>query len=136
MPTEAEIRGPRLARIAIAGQATAGTADEFPVLRAPRRMKVTGARFIPKAAITADATNYLTLTLRNRGAAGAGTTQVAARSFATGNAAAFVADAMTVSATAANLILAAGDVLTAEKLNSGTGLALPAGTLEVAYLEV
>lgn len=135
MTTESQIAGTKKVRVYIAGQGTAGTADEFPVLEATRNIKITGVKFIAKAAVTANGTNYYTLTLRNRGAAAAGTALPASRSLAATNIAAFVADALTLSATAADLLVAAGDVLTCEKLVTASGLALPAGVLEISYLE-
>lgn len=131
MPGLRDVPGAHIHRVAIAGQATAGTADEFPLVRVPYNASLVAAYWIPKAAVTADATNYVTLTVRNRGAAAAGTAKPASRSYAATNSVAFVAEAMTLSATAADLLLTAGDILTAEKLQAGTGVALPAGTIEL-----
>lgn len=114
----------------IVGQATAGTADEFPVGVAPFKGKVVRVDWIPAAAITADATNFFTLNLRNR-TTGAGNVNVAARSYAATNSVAFTREAVTLNATAANRLVAAGDALTVEKVNSGTGLAMPDGTVVV-----
>lgn len=127
-----QIAGAHVARVHIVGQATAGTADEFPGVTIPFNAVIVGAKWIPKAAVVADATNYLTLTVRNR-TTGAGAVNVANRSYAATNSAALTPEAMTLSATAANLLVAAGDLLTVEKLNTGTGLALPAGVVEISY---
>jgi hypothetical protein len=126
-----DLPGPHIHRVAVAGQATAGTPDEFTLIRVPYNATLVAAYWIPKAAVTADATNFAQLTVRNRGAAGAGTTKPAARTYAAVNSVAFVAEAMTLSATAADLALVAGDVLTAEKLVTATGVALPPGTIEL-----
>lgn len=135
MTQESEISGTKVLRVAIAGQATAGTADEFIVAVAGRNMKLISAKFIAKAAVTANGTNFYTLTVRNRKADASGAAQPFTRSLAATNIAAFIADPLTASATAADLLVAAGDVLTCEKLVTASGLALPAGTLEVSYQE-
>jgi hypothetical protein len=131
MPQVKELSGDLFFPIAVAGQATAGTGDEFTALVAPFNLKITGVKWVPTAAITANGTNYFTLTLRNRGAAGSGTAVPASRSYAATNSSAFVAEDMTLSATAADLNIAAGDVLTVEKLVTASGLAMPDGTVQI-----
>lgn len=119
-------------RIPVAGQSTAGTAAEFVLGRAPYALEVTGVRFVPAAAITGANTNYFTLTVRNRGAAGSGTTVVASKDYTSGvNETAWVGGAVTLSGTAASLLVTEGDTLTSEKLVTGTGLGMPAGVVEV-----
>lgn len=113
----------------VPGQTTPATADEFIVFAAPFRGRVVRVVWVPEAAITANGSNYFTLRVRNRGAAGSGNTNVASRSYATTNSVAFVAETATLDATASNLAFAAGDVLTVEKVNTGTGLAMPAGVV-------
>lgn len=130
MPQLKEIRGDQVFLLPVAGQATAGTADEFTGFVAPFPLKITGVKWVPKAAITADGSNYFTLNLRNR-TTGAGSALPASRSYAATNSTAFVAEDMTLSGTAADLLVAAGDVLTVSKVNTGTGLAMPAGTVQV-----
>lgn len=132
MPEMKEIRGDQTFLIAVQGQATAGTADEFAGFVAPYNLKITGVKWIPAAAVTADPTNNFTLNLRNRGAAAAGAALPASRSYAATNSVAFVAEAMTLSATAADLLVSTGDVLTVSKVNTGTGLALPDGVIQVS----
>lgn len=126
-----DLQGDHLIQQDVAGQATAGTPDEFVIGRVPFRAVVTAVTFTPKSAITGANTNNFSLSCRNRGAAGSGTTLVtAAKTFVSGtNAAAFVADALTV--TPANANVNAGDVLTLERLVNGTGLALPGGVVTV-----
>lgn len=131
MTQEKELRGDRTLLIAVPGQATASTVDEFSGVVAPINMKVTGVKWIPAAAITANGTNYFTLTLRNR-TTGAGTALLAQRSYAATNSVAFVAETLTLEA-AANLLVAAGDVLTVEKLVAASGLAMPDGVVQVTY---
>lgn len=126
-----ELRGDLVFTIPVAGQATAGTADEFSGFVAPFPLKITGAKWVPAAAVTADGSNYFTLNLRNRGAAAAGTALPASRSYVATNSVAFVPEAMTLSGTAADLLVAEGDVLTVSKVNTGTGLAMPDGVVQV-----
>lgn len=130
MPLLKELRGDHIFVVPVAGQATAGTPDEFTGFVAPFPLKITGVKWLPKAAVTANATNYFTLNLRNRNS-GAGTALPAARSYAATNSVALTPEDMTLSSTAADLNVAAGDHLTVEKLVSGTGLAMPAGTVQV-----
>jgi hypothetical protein len=128
----ADLVGPQRFKIDVPGQATAGTPDEFAGIVMPFNAKVLAVSYTPKSVLTGAATNNTTVTVRNRGAAGAGTVQPAQLNFAAGtNAPAFVATALPLSATATDLNLNAGDVLTVEKLNVGTGLAMPGGTITV-----
>lgn len=134
MPGFVDIPGPHLRTSDVPGNATAGTADEWPLFVAPFNCTVTAVTFTAVAAVTGAATNNFALTCRNRGAAGTGTTAVASLTFGSGtNATAFVPKAVTLSATAADLNLTAGDVLTAEKLVNGTGLAMPKGAYTVEF---
>lgn len=107
--------------------ATAGTADEFPLFRAPYACVVTAVRYVPETAITADGTNFSTLSVDNKGAAGTGTTEIASFAFdtaTTDDVAAMDEKAITLSGTAANLALAAGDIVAVQKAVDGTGIAL------------
>jgi len=107
--------------------ATADTEDEFPAFRAPYAATVTALRYIPETAITGDATNHAVLSAQNKGAAGSGTDEVASFAFdtpTTDDVAALDEKAITLSATAANLNLAAGDIVSIKKTTPGTGLAL------------
>jgi hypothetical protein len=130
-----ELAGNLYFDIYVAGQATAGTPDEFTGFVAPYNLKVTGVKWIPKAAITANGTNYFTATVRNRKADASGTAQPATRSYAAANSTALVPEDMTLSSTASDLLIAAGDHLTVEKLVTASGLAMPAGTVRV-YAQV
>lgn len=115
------------------GHLTAGTAKEAAIGRAPFKCQVTAVEFIPSANVTGQATNFFTLNVRNRTQAGVGTAIPAALAFSSG-AVAVVAQqpiAVTLSGTAAALILAEGDVITVEKAVTLTGLACPDGTVIV-----
>lgn len=102
---------------------------------APFTGKVTGARVIAAAAITGANTDSRTIQLHNRGAAGSGTTLVASKAFTSGvNAAADDETALTLSATAADLLVTEGDVLEFTSLHVGsTGLAGPEFLGEVDF---
>lgn len=123
-----DLNGDHTFALPIPGQATAGTADEWPSLVVPFRCRITAAKWVPSAAVTANGANYATLGVRNRGDDGTGTAVAATRSYAATNSTAFVGDAMVLGASA-TLNLDAGDVVTVEKLVTGTGLAIPDGVV-------
>lgn len=107
----------------------AGTADELPFFlnRFRQSIKIVGAYFVTTNAITGDNTNNMTLQIRNKGTAGTGTTAVTdVRTYnvAGGNVVAMDEEAFTLSSTAANLIVAADNVLALNKAENGTGMAL------------
>ena len=100
--------------------------------KAPFAGTVTGVGYIPNAAITGADTDSRRIAVTNRGQAGAGTAEIAALGFDTGiNAVAFDEKALTLNATPANLVVAAGDVLTVDSATLGTGLADPGGVIVV-----
>lgn len=113
----------------VAGTA-AGTDIEFPAWMAPWDVTITGVKWVPAAAITANVTNFATLSLRNR-TTGAGTAVPATRAYSATDSVAHTPEAMTLSGTAADLVLAAGDVVTLGITHGGTGLLIPAGIVQV-----
>lgn len=111
--------------------ATAAGADASGVyVRAPFAGTVTAASVITAAALTGANTESRTIQLFNRGQAGSGTTLIASKAFVAGvNAAADDETPLTLSSTAADLVVADGDVLEFVSLHVGaTGLAGPAFT--------
>lgn len=128
-----EISGEFIVRYFVPGQATAGTDDDWVVFVAEQNVTVTAAKLVPNAAITADGSNYFTLTLTNKGAAAAGSTAVATRAWSATNSVAFVAESMTLSSTAADLNVASGEVLDLKRTHTGTGLAMPDMYVELRY---
>ena len=114
----------------IAGQATAGTTDEWALFIAEFNLTITAVKLVPNAAITANGANYFDLAVLNK-AAGAGATSIATRSWAATNSAAFTPEQMALSGTAANLNVAAGELLTLVRTVTGTGLAMPDATVQV-----
>lgn len=116
----------------VPGMATAGTDDSTVIGRAPFAGTVQAVTYTPDAAITGANTNYRSVRLRNRGAAGSGTTVVAELDFTSGvNATAFDEKTVPLSGTAANLVLAEGDILEWFSDATGTGLADPGGLVRV-----
>jgi hypothetical protein len=105
---------------------------------APYDGKVTGAGIIAAAAITGANTDSRTVEVRNRGQAGSGTTLVANKAFTSGvNAAADTVTALTPTATAADLVVAAGDILEILSVHVGsTGLAGPEFAAYVDFVPV
>lgn len=131
MPLSTELRGDQLFDLYVPGVAAA-TPIEVPGLVAPANLLITGVRWVPNAAVTANASNFATLSFRNRTGAGVGTAVPATRSYAATNSVAQVAEAMTLSGTATDLQVAAGDVLTLGIVHSGTGLTIPPGLIQIA----
>lgn len=106
--------------------------DKSTTLRVPSAGSVSSVTYIPAASQSGAATNSRTLNLVNKGSAGAGTTVVATLALASGvNLTAFDEKTITVSSTAADLVVAEGDVLQWQSLHVGTGIADPGGTVIV-----
>lgn len=127
---------------AAAADATAETVVGY-VPKAPganaSTAKVLRVYYLPGAALTAHDTDYATILVSKYTAAGASKTTVATITTkitgGSGNWTAFVPMEITLSATAANLILASGAILTYEVSKAGNGVALPAGKLVVVLTD-
>jgi hypothetical protein len=109
----------------------AGTAIEVPVIILPFNATITAIRWIPGAAMTANGTNFCTFTPRNRQAGAGAVVPATARSWVAGNSVATTPESLTLSGVAADVSPAAGDLITAHFTHSGTGLAIPAGLVQV-----
>ena len=109
--------------------AAAGADSERNVVDVEFAGIVSSVIYSPDTVLTGANTDSRTLVLVNKGQAGSGTTIVATKAFVSGvNAAADDETAITLSATAANLVVAAGDVLAWQSTHVGaTGLADPGG---------
>lgn len=130
---QSEIAGDQSIQAYFPGHATAGTAIEVALGRARFRGQITAVEFIPSAAITGDNTNYFTLSIRNR-TTGAGAAIPAALAFTTGvDGVASTPKTLTLSSTAADLLVAADDVITAHKSVTASGLACPPGLVVVHF---
>lgn len=111
---------------------TAGNDGTHTLGEAKRDGTVTSASLIPDSAITGAATNNRRVRIINKGQAGTGTTIVAELAFGSGvNAAVTDEKALTLSGTAANLDVVAGDVLAYESTHIGTGIVDPGGVVQV-----
>ena len=132
MPGLADIPGNHILRIPVAAaMASASTDDETVGVTVPFKATVKSVKWVPAAAVTANGTNYTTVSVRNRKADASGSALPASRSYAATNSVAFVAEAMTLSGTASDLALAAGDVLTVQRIHTASGVSVPAGLVEV-----
>jgi hypothetical protein len=124
---------------AVAPAVATGADDENPVCvvdlgAAAATGVVTGVTYVPKATYTGAVTNNRSFILRNKLQDGTGTTVVAQLDGVNAvNIAAHDEGAITLSGTAANLVVTHGDVLAFRSLHVGTGLADPGGVVTVKY---
>lgn len=112
----------------------AATLAETIVFSAPAGAIVLGVRFNPSAALTADNTDYATLTVARRDAAGANAADIAeitTEITGTGDWVAFVAEDF---APLDNTSIVAGGSVTFEIAKAGSGVVVPAGILQVDYV--
>lgn len=108
------------------------TTSEVPLGMARRQSKVLAAYFIPASTLTADDTNYATLTISKRAAGGGSKTTVASASTTTtgtGNFVAWVPVPLTV--VTADATVTALSQLSFEISKPGTGVVVPIGKLVV-----
>lgn len=109
-----------------------GTTTETVLGTSPVKGVVALVKYTPLTTLTGAATNNRKLTIFNRKADGTGTTAVATLTYASGvSATALIPSVLTLSTTAADLNVAAGDVLTLMSDINGTGLAQPVGAIQV-----
>lgn len=135
MPGLEDVPGTHTRVAYIPGQSTAGTADGWPIMVAPDAIVVTAVRWTPAAAVTGANTNYFSLAAQNRGTAGTGTTALTStKDYTSGtDSVAYDSESLTLSGTAANLNVAAGEVLALIRTVTGTGLAMPDGLVEIDF---
>lgn len=113
---------------------TAGNDDDTVIGQAQFAGTVTKVEYVPEAAITGAATNNRTVSLVNKGQAGSGTTTIATLTFGNGtNAAANNEVALTLSGTASDLAVAAGDTLLWRSVHNGTGITDPGGLARITF---
>lgn len=111
----------------------ADTTDETPFFSPINDAVILSVKYIPNAALTANNTDYATLTVANRDAAGVAVGDIAAITTeitGTGDWVAFVAEDFGV---LANTEVEAGGSVTFEIEKAGSGVVVPAGTLQVEY---
>ena len=113
----------------------AAATDQYTVIgQAPYAATVTSVVYIPEDSVTGLALESAarTFTVYNRGT-GAGTVSVATKTCSSGtNLSQYTAFELTLG-TAANLVLASGDVLEVESLHITTGVLDPGGKIIVTY---
>lgn len=99
---------------------------------APWAGTLVSATYAPNAAITGANTNSRTFNVLNGGAAGSGTTNMAALAMVSAvNMTVDHPTALTQNATPANLVCAAGDQIIFQSLHVGTGIVDPGGEVVV-----
>jgi hypothetical protein len=121
---------------AAADGAAANATAEHMIFRARQACTVRSVHYLPDAALTADNGNYATITVQKRAAGGGSPVTVASKTTqitGSGNWTQWVAVALALSTTAANIKLAAGETLTVAITKTGTGVVVPAGQLIVSY---
>jgi hypothetical protein len=125
------------ARKAAADAMAADATAEHTVAHFPRAAVITGVKFVPDDALTADNTDFATLSVYKRTSAGASQTLVASLTTeitGTGDWTAFAAEALTLAGGGATTI-AAGSSLTFAITKAAAGVAVPAGTLHIDATE-
>jgi len=118
-----QLQGPHTYVFHVPAQATAATEDVWSVFVAPFDCVVTGATWVPNAAVTANASHNVALQVKN------GSTVVASRSYAATNSVANTKEAMTLAAAVADRYLDAGDTVDVKRAATGNGLATPTGVI-------
>lgn len=124
----------RTIKATVPAQGTANATQDLAVGTAPFAGTVSAVTIVPEAAVTAHGTNYRTFRLVNKGQDGAGTTVVATfatDTVTTDDLAAFDEKTIPLSGTAANLVVAAGDVLAADETVAAAGVAHGGYTIQV-----
>ncbi len=113
--------------------AAAGTDTVYASFKAPYRCQVIEAIICPTAALTAADATANTYTLGKSDGAGGSITTIASvvTNVAGGSWVADTFKAMTLSATAANLLIADGQLVTLKKTHASTGTVNPASTLSL-----
>lgn len=125
---------PNVATIVANAAAVTAAADLTTIVgEAPFAGTVTAITYAPNANLTGANTESRTLSVTNKGTDGNGTTSVASKAFTSGvNALDYDETAITLSGTAANLVVAEGDILAFVSTHVGsTGLADPGGRVAI-----
>lgn len=121
---------PLITTVGVQITAAGATTDATYIARVPFTGVVSAVTYVPVSAITGAATNNRTHSVTNKGDDGSGSTSVASLAWASGvDGTASAENAITLSATAANLVVTAGDILAVGTVHAGTGIADPGGTL-------
>lgn len=115
--------------LAVLASGATNTNQEIASFVAGEDMKLRAAYIAFIAAMTGAATNFPTFSLVNKGTDGTGTTEMAALAFdaSTVTAGANAPKALTLSATAANLLISAGEIVSIKVLQGASGKVYPVG---------
>lgn len=121
--------------------AAAGTSYEWPIFHNhwSSSLVVTAVTVIPFAALTADDTNYKTVALNRRVAAGSATVIASVTTKITGGTGNWVAltpITLTLSSTAADLVVPTLGDLSLHLVHSGSGVAVPVCAVTIDYYEL
>lgn len=121
--------------LAFSGAAQAAAfAGNVTLVTVPFKGSLVRVRFIPSAAITFNAANYCTLTVQNKGTAGAvGTTAMAQRVFNAVSAVGSPTAEDWVVTPGVTQVVNEGDQLNLNFASAGTGLAVPAYSLMLFF---
>lgn len=132
---QSDMPGTFVHRTRIPGQSTANSADVWTLLVADENIKVTAVKWVPDAAVTGNDTNYFSLVIRNEGTDGTGTTALTStKAYTTGvDSVAQVPESLTMSTTAADVLVDAGEVISMVRAVAASGLAQPDGLCEVHF---
>lgn len=125
---------PLVTRVSAQNAALGATANGSRPVRVPVAGSVSSVTYTAVAAVTGAASPASrTLSVTNKGSDGTGSTSVASLALLGGvDLVAYDERAVTVSATAANLVVAEGDILSLDSTAvGGTGLADPGGVWEI-----
>ncbi len=122
----------------VAAVAAATATQQDPIFIAPCACKVTAVSVVPQAASTGDNTNTKNLNIVNKGASGAGTTEVGNLDLVSGtDLVAFDEKAIPLNATYTNGVsLSEGDVLSLQTEKFGTGVAVGPFIVSIDYVPV
>lgn len=120
-------------QVPVQPQATAGNDLNTNVLVCPRDATITAVTYTTVTAITGANTNTRSVSLVNKLQDGSGTTVIATLQFNSGvNTVAADEKAITLSATASDRNVSAGDVLQWQSTHVGTGIADPGGLVAIS----
>jgi len=111
----------------------AAVAGEQVVFVAPRAVTIVALTWVSEGAITANSTNNQTISVENKTATKNLGVGHAFDTTTTDDLAAFGAWAFALTATAADLTISAGDVITFKNAVAASGVAVPAGSLMIWY---
>ncbi len=111
-----------------------GSVTELPVFSAPFRCRIKKLSILPSSAITGAATNNFGVRYKNKGSGGTGTSVIATKTFSSGINGSANDDVSLGAITDAYALLNQNDVVTFEKFENGSGLAMPALTAIIEYV--